>query len=60
MMSQHEEMVRDTAALLNLVQEELTTASMMAMEVLAERLAWNLEFAAGAAQALGQATNVSG
>ena len=59
MLSQHEEMVADCGALLEVVQEDLTPGSMEAMELLLERLAWNLDLAAGAVQA-GQATSFSG
>lgn len=60
MKTQHEEMVADCGALLEVVQEDLTTASMMAMEELVTRIEWNLDLAAGAAQALGQSTSFSG
>ena len=51
MMTQHEEMVSDLAALQDLALEDLTPASMAQMELLIERLAWNLELASGAGQA---------
>lgn len=53
MMTQHEEMVSNCAALQDAVMADLTPASMAMMDDLIEHFADNLAVAARAAQALG-------
>lgn len=60
MKTQHEEMVADGAALQTMLLEDLTPASMAAMDDLIEHFAENLALAAGAAQALGKGTSFKG